>query len=580
MAERQFQVLAVDLATGGHERLAFGGRTELLGGSGLAAGLHAAFGHPELPAEDPAQPLIFAIGPLTGYFPLMSKVVCGFRSPYHNQYAESHAGGRLALALRFAGLDALVLRGAAATPSCLVVGGERCSLLDVHYLWGMDALETGKRLRTIVPEAAGHRSILRIGPAGEAGGAYACINVDTFRHFGRLGAGGVMGRKRLKAIVVLGDRSAPTPPGKSYASLFQTLYGRLTETDVMNKYHDLGTPRNLIPLNDQRALPWRNLQQTSDPAVTAISGERFADELLLRNSACAGCPIGCIHIGLLREQFADRHHYLYRQVSYDYEPIFAAGTMLGLTRPSDVLRLLETIERAGLDAMSTGVALAWATEALARGVIAETETLLPLRFGEADTYDRAIDYLASGRNAFYERLREGTGAAVAAYGGGEFACLLGQEMAGYATGEVFFTSQAYGFRHSHLDAAGYSFDQTATGRDVDAAVDFLLADERERVLLTSMVACLFARGAYPRASLAAALEAVGDGALASDLEAAAARIQRLRWRERLATGCDLDAIRIPRRFHEVTTWKGPLDGAYLDALGRAYRAALRALAAD
>ena len=39
---------------------------------------------------------IFAIGCLTGYFPLMSKTVAGFKSPYHDQYAESHAGGRLA----------------------------------------------------------------------------------------------------------------------------------------------------------------------------------------------------------------------------------------------------------------------------------------------------------------------------------------------------------------------------------------------------------------------------------------------------------------------------------------------------
>jgi len=38
------------------------------------------------------------------------------------------------------------------------------------------------------------------------------------------------------------------------------------------------------------------------------------------------------------------------------------------------------------------------------------------------------------------------------YGGEDFACVLGQEMAGYATGEVFFVSQALGLRHSHLDA--------------------------------------------------------------------------------------------------------------------------------
>ncbi len=34
-----------------------------------------------------------------------------------------------------------------------------------------------------------------------------------------------------------------------------------------------------------------------------------------------------------------------------------------------------------------------------------------------------------------------------------FACVLGQEMAGYATGEVYFAFQALGLAHSHLDTA-------------------------------------------------------------------------------------------------------------------------------
>ena len=62
------------------------------------------------------------------------------------------------------------------------------------------------------------------------------------------------------------------------------------------------------------------------------------------------------------------------------------------------------------------------------------------------------------------------------YGGTDSACVLGQEMAGYATGEVFFVSQAMGFRHSHLDAGGYSFDQKHPEKDVAKAVDYLLAD--------------------------------------------------------------------------------------------------------
>jgi len=40
-------------------------------------------------------------------------------------------------------------------------------------------------------------------------------------------------------------------------------------------------------------------------------------------------------------------------------------------------------------------------------------------------------------------------------------------MAGYATGELFFASQALGLRHSHLDSAGYSYDHDQTHKDKD-----------------------------------------------------------------------------------------------------------------
>ena len=146
-------------------------------------------------------------------------------------------------------------------------------------------------LRSMFP-GSGHRSILRIGPAGEEGSAMALINVDTYRHFGRLGPGAVMGSKKLKAMVLLGDGNFPLADSPGYAPLFQEVYQQLTATDMMRKYHDLGTPVNVAVLNGISALPCRNLQHTSDPDIQGITGERFADAALLRSAACAGCPWG------------------------------------------------------------------------------------------------------------------------------------------------------------------------------------------------------------------------------------------------------------------------------------------------
>lgn len=572
-----FRVLKINLSTGtgGCENVE--GRDSVAGGSGLGALLFSRYGHTDKPWNDPDQPLIFAIGPLTGYFPLMSKTVCTFKSPYHDQFAESHGGGRSALALRFAGVDALVLTGRAERLSCLSLTADRFALVDTHYMRGMDVFRTGRLLRRMFG-GSGHRSILRIGPAGERQAPTACINADTYRHFGRLGAGGVMGSKNLKAIVIIGDAVFSAPAQDTYAKLFREIYRKMTATEVMHKYHDIGTPANIASLNEMRALPIRNLQQTTDPNIAGITGETFASDVLLRNHACSGCPVGCIHVGYVRERFTTEHRYFYLQVSYDHEPIFAVGSMLGVTDPFSVLGIIDAAEKMGVDVMSAGVSLAWATEATEKGLISEKETLVPLKFGNPLAYRKAVGYLGTGANDFYRLLSQGLGAATSQFGGTDYACILGQEMAGYATGEVFFVSQALGLRHSHLDSAGYSYDQKTFEKDVDKAVDFLVEDEKGRVLLTSMVSCLFARNVYTEESLSACLKSLGYNDLADRLDSVAAHIQRLRWGLRCMSGFNPDAVTIPKRFGEVTTVKGPLDITFLDALKKEYGKRIRAMA--
>jgi len=575
-----FRVLVVDLAARRGDVVILDGRDQVMGGSGLAALLYQKYGLPGEPAFHPGQPLIFAIGPLTGAFPLMSKTVCGFKSPYVENYAESHAGGRSALSLRFAGYDALVITGKAAAPAAVVLGSRTLQVVDVHYLWGADIFTAGKLLRKIVPGNSGHRSILRIGPAGENRQAYACINVDTYRHFGRLGAGAVMGAKNLKGIVIHGDADLPFPENKNYTKLFADIHAKATATDMMEKYHNLGTPVNVLPLNELKSLPWRNLQATADPDAGKISGEEFADKLLMSNAACSGCPVGCIHVGMLREMFSDKHRFYIRQVPYDHEPNFACGSMLGVTDPKEILALIDAADRQGLDAISAGVALAWATEAMQKGLVTPETALTTLAFGEPEGYKAALYHLGHMTNDFYAALGRGAGYAAEQYGGGDFACVLGQEMAGYATGETYFVSQTIGFRHSHLDTGAYSFDQKNKDQDIEATLKFLLDDERERVLLTNLVSCLFARGVYKPALIAEALDCLGFSTLAHTLDETSETVRNLRWRLKLQTGFDPAKTRIPKRFSEIVTWKGAVDAGYMERLRTAYAQKIIALAGE
>ena len=54
------------------------------------------------------------------------------------------------------------------------------------------------------------------------------------------------------------------------------------------------------------------------------------------------------------------------------------------------------------------------------------------------------------------------------------------------------------------------------------------------------------------------------------MEEVSLHIQNLRWRTRVATGFDPEKVKIPKRFTEVTTWKGPVDERFLNELKKEY----------
>jgi aldehyde:ferredoxin oxidoreductase len=550
---------------------------QYIGGYGIGAKILFQRMKPGSDALGPDNILGFTTGPLTGTGALFSgryTVVC--KSPVTGGWNDANSGGFLGPELKKAGFDAVFIQGTSQAPVYVWINDGKVEIKDAAHLWGKDVLETEATLKGELGDSKLRAAM--IGPAGERMSLISAIINDGHRAAGRGGCGAVMGSKKLKAIMIHGDASFLLPAGNDYAKVFDKVYTDMTDTDMMSKYHNLGTPGNVRLMNDLKALPIRNLQATADPATAGITGERFAEVALLRNGACAGCPVGCIHIGFVRERFEEQNRYLYRQISYDHELIFAVGSMLGVMDCFQVLKLIDVAEAMGLDVMSPGVALAWATEAFEKGMITEKETLVPLAFGNTASYLAAIEHLAHGRNEFYQLLSQSTAKAAARYGGSDFACVLGQEMGGYATGEIFFVSQALGLRHSHLDAGGYSYDQKPKGKKVEDAVKFLVQDEKARCLLNSMVSCLFARGVYTDEVLGNCLKSVGYGTLADTMDTVAADVQKLRWKMRVRSGYRPETVSIPKRFSEITTWKGQIDAAFMASLKDEYSRSILELA--
>ena len=175
---------------------------------------------------------------------------------------------------------------------------------------------------------------------------------------------------------------------------------------MMAKYHDLGTSINVETINALGALPTKNLMSNRFESADQIGGEAFAKNNLVRKMACTGCPVGCIHIGQFRREFDDGYEYDTLSVGYDYELIYSLGSLLGIGTTDEILHLIEATEKTGMDAISAGVALAWATESLMKGVVTEADTLLPLAFGDSETYYQALMYLGRRENDFYQVLGE------------------------------------------------------------------------------------------------------------------------------------------------------------------------------
>jgi aldehyde:ferredoxin oxidoreductase len=543
-----------------------------LGGIGVAVQLYKEEVSRHADPLSPENTIIFSIGPFTGVFPMASKVVAVFKSPLNGFIAESHAGGRAAAVMRFAGYGSIVIKGASDRPIYLVIDEEKVRFRDAGALWGMRSSETvGKVLREALP-AAGYRTIMRIGRAGERLVRYANVTVETYRHFGRMGLGAVFGSKKLKALVVIGRKGFKLPDVRTYREVYKEIY-ELTKGVATKKYHDLGTAANVSPLNAIRALPTRNFSSGSFEGAKNISGENLAEKHLSRRVACLACPVACIHLAAIREEYEDeKYFYKIENVPYDHELIYSLGSNLGIDDSYGLLKVIKSVEDAGLDAISTGVVLAWATEALERGLISPKETIVVLKWGDWRSYVKAVDYIVKQPNEFYRSLALGVEHAASKYGGLDFALDYNKvEPAGYHTGPLFHASLAIGARHSHLDAGAYSMDEKlvssgGTPPPPEEAARLIIEEESWRQVLNSLVLCLFARGVYSKQLVEKALKALGYTIDSAKLTELAQAIYLEKHAIKFLEGFDPEKTRIPKRITETPTPLGHITENYLKAI--------------
>ncbi len=528
-----------------------------IGGTGVATQLISR----EIPAGadplDPENTIVLAIGPATGLYPLASKTVAMFKSPLTGDLGESHCGGRSAVSIRNARLGAIVIKGKSDIPVYVSISNGEARFVNATTLWGMNSTYTAGKIIRQAETGAGTRTIMRIGRAGERMVRYACVTSETYRHFGRLGLGAVFGSKNLKAVVVSGKATFPVTDIKAYKTLYDELYKSAVESPLMKKYHDIGTPININILNGIGALPTRNVTSGKFEHASSISGEHLAEHFLGRRLACTGCPVACIHIAALREPYDDEpYFYKTSMISYDHELIYALGSMLGIGDPEHFLKLMDAVERAGLDAITTGASLAWATEALEKQLITKGHTLgLDPTWGDYKSYMAMVKHVVNQPNEFYADLAKGSYFASKKYGGREFSMTFGKnEMAGYHTGPACYIGYSIGARHSHLDNAGYAVDQkTLMEKQIppESVTDQLVKEEEWRQVISSLTACFFARNMYTPSIVARVLSLSGYTVNEGELARIGRDIHRAKFAFKAREGFVIDGDDLPARIYET-----------------------------
>ena len=220
------------------------------------------------------------------------------------------------------------------------------------------------------------------------------------------------------------------------------------------------------------------------------------------------------------------------------------GSFLGTDSQEDFLTLLDAVEDLGFDVMSAGVLLGWLTEAFANQLVGEEELGTRLEFGYTEGYLHVLRNMAQPKNELYRLLGKGTEAAAEQLGGLDYACTLGRtEMTGYHTGYGAALGQAVGARHSHLDNAGYSLDQTKKYSDPASLVRAMFEEEINRCITNCLIMCLFARSVYDYPTIIEALATIGIEKSEEELKELAREIYRHKIMVKQKMGFDFRNLR-------------------------------------
>jgi len=385
---------------------------QYFGGFGLAAKLI----YRNMPARthplDPNALIGFFPGLFTGTMaPLTGRYFLAGKSPLTGTWGDSSGGGYFGPAIKKCGYDGILIQGASKNPVYISIIDNKKQILDASELWGLDAIDTEDRIN----EEYNNARIASIGTSGEKLSLISGIINDKGRTAARSGFGATMGSKKLKALVLKGNKKISIANKKNLTKLAKD-YNKGIKAATSGSAHLFRT-QGLCGVNvsagmkeDAPVKNWGGSCAEDFPfeKLNKISGEKI-NKYRIRSTGCFSCPVQCGAVMKVPELMIEETHIP------EYETCASFGHLLLNDDLLSMFALNDLCNRAGLDTISAGGTIAFAIECYENGLISRSDTDgLELTWGNTKSIFKLLkkminregigDLLADGSKLASERI--------------------------------------------------------------------------------------------------------------------------------------------------------------------------------
>ena len=332
---------------------------------------------PRTAALDPANKLIFALGPLnaTGA-PCANRMATVSKSPLTGTIAAAFSGGHFPDELKRAGYDMLIVEGRAEKLTYVSISDGTVRFHPAEKYSGMETMDTQLFIKEELRDQ--NYRVACIGPAGERQIPIACI-VNERRAAGRKGLGAVMGSKNLKAIAVRGTQKPTIADPTKFSEARQALLKSMKESPMLYPtFSKVGTPVVVDVTATLGILSTKNWGATGEINLIPSLGVDAQSKVITDRAFCDNCPVGCSQVKIVKEgPYAG-----YLSEGPEFETVYSLGSNLGIEYIPAIIAMDRLCDEYGMDTVSAGVAIGFAMDLYERGILTKKDTGgLDLKFG-------------------------------------------------------------------------------------------------------------------------------------------------------------------------------------------------------